>query len=256
MGAMFDYLDAEEGGAEDMIKHALGEVIELNYKICGSPGGPEKIELAARAGLQAATVLLYVYGHAHEEERNCWDRRSCREMFTTVEELVEEGELVEAYKIMCTDPNLKCGVFCKEHRLHKFTVDFYVPKSCPHQTYVAKGGLGALFSARHVLAGADETLWQKVAWFKQNFPEDEEDPADGGPSMSIGVKILNRRSWQDVCTSEDADGSEDKLPSASSEDADGSEDKPISRAQFYAFVIMVLNIHSDTSYLSESKARS
>ena len=60
MGAMFDYLDAEEGGAEDMIKHALGEVIELNDKICGSPGGPEKIELAARAGLQAATVLLYV----------------------------------------------------------------------------------------------------------------------------------------------------------------------------------------------------
>ena len=75
MGAMFDYLDAEEGGAEDMIKHALGEVIELNDKICGSPGGPEKIELAARAGLQAATVLLYVYGHAHEEERNWWDRR-------------------------------------------------------------------------------------------------------------------------------------------------------------------------------------
>ena len=75
MGAMFDYLDAEEGGAEDMIKHALGEVIELNDKICGSPGGPEKIELAARAGLQAATVLLYVYGHAHEEESNWWDRR-------------------------------------------------------------------------------------------------------------------------------------------------------------------------------------
>ena len=65
------------------------------------------------------------------------------------------------------------------------------------------------------------TLRQKVAWFKQNFPEDEEDPADGLPSMSLGVKILNRCSWQDVCTSEDADG---------------SEDKPISRAQFYAFV--------------------
>ena len=82
MGAMFDYLDAEEGGAEDMIKHALGKVIELNDKICCSPGGPEKTEFAARAGLQAATVLLYVYGHAHEEERNWWDRRSCREMFT------------------------------------------------------------------------------------------------------------------------------------------------------------------------------
>jgi hypothetical protein len=133
---MFDYLDAEEGGEEDMIKNALAEVIELNKKIRGSPDGSEKTELAARAGLQAATVLLYVYGHAHEEERAWWDRRSCREMFTTVEKLVEEEELVDAYKIMCTDPQLKCGVFCEEHRRHKFTVDFYVKKSCPHKTYV------------------------------------------------------------------------------------------------------------------------
>ena len=138
MGAMFDYLDAEEGGAEDRIKNALAEVIELNKKIRGSPDGSEKTELAARAGLQAATVLLYVYGHAHDQERDWWDRRSCREMITTVEKLVEEEVLVEAYKIMCTDPNLKCGVFCKEHRRHKFTVDFYVKNSCPHQTYTRK----------------------------------------------------------------------------------------------------------------------
>jgi hypothetical protein len=230
MGAMFDYLDAEEGGAENMIKNALAEVIELNKKICGSPDGPEKTELAARAGLQAATVLLYVYGHAHDQERDWWDRRSCREMITTVEKLVEEEELVEAYKIMCTDPQLKCGVFCEKHRRHKFTVDFYMKNSCPHQTYVEKGGAlfsvrqvshSALFSVRQVLAAAADTLRQKVAWFKQNFPEDEEDPADGLPLMSLGVKIPNRRSWQDVCTSEDADG---------------SAAKPSSRAQLYAFV--------------------
>jgi hypothetical protein len=96
MDDMFNYLDAEEGGEEDMIKHSLGEVIKLNDKIRGSPGGPEKTELAARGGLQAAMVLLYVYGLAHEEERNWWDCRSCREMVTTVEELVVEEELVEA----------------------------------------------------------------------------------------------------------------------------------------------------------------
>jgi hypothetical protein len=141
-------------------------------------------------------------------------------MVTTVEELVEE-ELVEAYKIMCTDPQLKCGVLCEEHCRRKFAVDFSYPKFCPHQIYEEKGGLGALFSVRQVLAAAAETLRQKVAWFKQNFPEDEEDPADGLPSVSIGVKIPNRRSWQDVCTSEDADG---------------SAAKPSSRAQFYAFV--------------------
>ncbi len=133
MGVMFDYLHAEEGEAEDMIKDALGEVIELNKKIRCSPDGPEKTELAALAGLQAVTVLLYVYGHAHEEERAWWDRRSCREMVTTVEELEEEEELVEAYKIMCTDPQLKCGVFCEEHCRHKFAVDFSYPKFCPHQ---------------------------------------------------------------------------------------------------------------------------
>ena len=221
MGAMFDYLDAEEGGAEDRIKNALAEVIELNKKIRGSPDGSEKTELAARAGLQGATVLLYVYGHAHDQERDWWDRRSCREMFTTVEKLVEEEVLVEAYKIMCTDPQLKCGVFCEEHRRHKFTVDFYVKNSCPHQTYVEKDGLGALFSVRQVLAAAADTLRQKVVWFKKNFPEDEEDPADGLPFLSLGVKIPNRQSWQDVCTSEDADG---------------SAAKSSSRAQLYAFV--------------------
>ncbi len=62
MGAMFDYLDAEEGGAEDMIKHALGEVIELNDKIRGSPDGPEL--LASRIECQDqflnATALYFI----------------------------------------------------------------------------------------------------------------------------------------------------------------------------------------------------
>jgi hypothetical protein len=49
----------------------------------------------ARAGLQAATVLLHVYGRAHEEEHDGWARKSCREMVKMVEELVEEEELVQ-----------------------------------------------------------------------------------------------------------------------------------------------------------------
>ena len=38
------------------------------------------------------------------------------------EELVE-GWSSWAYKIMCTEPGLECGVFNKEHRRQKFAVD-------------------------------------------------------------------------------------------------------------------------------------
>ena len=50
MGAMFDYLDAEEGGAEDMIKHALGEVIELTTRFAARQVVPKRSSLRRGRG--------------------------------------------------------------------------------------------------------------------------------------------------------------------------------------------------------------
>ena len=124
MCAMFEYLDGNAEGADAHVKlkYALEEVFQLNSLIRAMPSGPTAEDLGARAKLMSAAVMLHVYGHAPEDCHAGWSSDSCRKMVKEREELVE-GWSSWAYKIMCTEPGLECGVFNKEHRRQKFAVD-------------------------------------------------------------------------------------------------------------------------------------
>ena len=79
MGAMFDYLDAEEGGEEDMIKNALAEVIELNKKIRGSQiflfssiTSPRASLIMSSSSPSSASNMAPIAADCHDARRQPW----------------------------------------------------------------------------------------------------------------------------------------------------------------------------------------
>ena len=179
--------------------YACRQVQQLFRQLEKLPQGDVKKDLEERAMFMACTLLVHVYGRAHETEHDAWKREPGGKHVKAVEALVPETELQESFAKLFSDKLLTCGVFSDGSMKIGLVVEFTAGVTGVAKFVSSSDGkeLGALYSPRSLWQLAGELLREQQPYFKTTFPELDEDEKRGLPDSCVQLK--QSTSWSDVC---------------------------------------------------------
>ena len=179
--------------------YACRQVQQLFRQLEKLPQGDVKKDLEERAMFMACTLLVHVYGRAHETEHDAWKREPGGKHVKAVEALVPETELQESFAKLFSDKLLTCGVFSDGSMEIGLVVEFTAGVTGVAKFVSSSDGkeLGALYSPTSLWQLAGELLREQQPYFKTTFPELDEDEKRGLPDSCVQLK--QSTSWSDVC---------------------------------------------------------